>query len=320
MNNFDSIDQLNNTFTKQELHHIPSEIVIGEIPFVKRESLIPTNMDELFGSKKLAVLYSAKANSSDKRLILVWKMTRGLTISPLVAKLISKYRTDDRTVNEATKTKVDKEPEPVIGAHIEVVLNSFNNSKPIRGKVDTGATVCSLDASNINVRKDPYDSEQHIVDFTFEGTKYSVGLAEFQSVQSASGGMENRPVVSFTVKCEGKTIPNVLFNLNDRSGMEDKILVGMNLLNALGIKIDPKKESFEDTSHIIEEDEIGDMEYIMEQIDEIDEEEIYQTQKHEQYEKLSSLYEYLLQQNIPMSELLHFVKEHTITIIEKMES
>ena len=203
-------------------------------------------------------------------------------------------------IGEAEK-KPEKEEEPVIGKKMEIVLVSFNGDKPIEGKVDTGASVCSLHAESIKIRNDPYRPEQQVVDFVYDGKKYSMGLAQHQAVSSADGGVGYRPVVQFTVKYDGKTYSEVAFNLNDRSEMEDRLLIGLNLLEQIGYKIDPKESvelSTEPEHAIVVEQPI-----VKDKI---------QADVHE-------LYEYLVEQDVSFSDLLRHVKMHTIQIVENLE-
>ena len=316
---YENIQQLNQQFTKGELGKVPDTITIGDVEFRHRNCLFPDDMTDASSGKPFVQLYNAFGGKSHDRIALVWKMKSELSIHPLVAKTIGKYRGGNTSsamheAATATKNKAKAPEEPVIGSQLEIVIVSLNNNSSIMGKVDTGATISSLHAENINIRKDPLNPEQQVVDFVVDGTKYTTSLEQQQSVQSADGGIEYRPLVKFNVKYDGKLIQNVIFNLNDRSHMDHKLLIGMNLLSEIGYKIDPTKESeeFSDEDHIITEDE---RQWIMEQI--MDSEEIQLESVQEQ--KVRALYEFLVQQDVSFSNLLKFVKVHTIQVVEGLE-
>lgn len=130
-----------------------------------------------------------------------------------------------------------------VGQYVDIVLIGFNNEQPIHGKTDTGATFCSLHADNIKVKKDPLGTEnEEVASFTYNGTNYTMNVEQYQAISSADGGTTQRPVVRFNVRIKDKVVRDVLINLNDRSDMDDKMLVGMNLLQQAKLVVDPSIE------------------------------------------------------------------------------
>jgi hypothetical protein len=311
MSTYESITDLNDEFVGHKLNVLPDQIVLNDVTFNPRESLMPDNVSEMVTKhKKVISLYTAAAGTKSERIALVWSMRDGLVISPLVAKLIGKYRAN--TSDTVMKEGEAAEKEPTIGGHIEVVLMSFNQDKPIRGKVDTGATICSLHAEHIDIKSNQYEPDEQVASFIFNDAKYVIGLEQHQSVQSADGGVEYRPVIKFTVKHGETVVPDVLFNLNDRSGMEDQLLIGMNLLDELGLLIDPKMEAVVNDD-VISADEWN---WILEQVN-LD---CPQHDTHDDSEAIHRLYEQLMKQNISFADLLRHVKQHTIQVVEHLES
>jgi hypothetical protein len=117
---------------------------------------------------------------------------------------------------------------------------------PIVGKVDTGATYCSLHAEELRIRPDPLSTENaDLVSFIFNDRRYTVPVVDYQAIASADGGVNQRPVITFNVKIKDELHEDIMFNLNDRSNMEDPLLIGMNLLKKGKFLIDPKMESFD---------------------------------------------------------------------------
>lgn len=130
------------------------------------------------------------------------------------------------------KAKTEDKPEKdenIIGNEIDVVLTGFNKGKPITGKVDTGATISSLHAEDIKTTRDNLNDED-LVTFKHNGIKYRMKLETHQAVQTADGGSEYRPVVSFDVQFQDKTYKDIMFNLNNRSDMPFKVLLGKNFI------------------------------------------------------------------------------------------
>jgi len=116
-----------------------------------------------------------------------------------------------------------------IGYNVEVVLKGFNGNKPVPAKVDTGADLNSLHANNVEVTG-------KTVSFEFGNKRITMPLSAHQSVRSADGGVEQRPVVKFNVEVpkdgtdKDVLLNNLEFTLNDRTHMADKILLGKNFI------------------------------------------------------------------------------------------
>ena len=124
--------------------------------------------------------------------------------------------------------------ERIIGREIPIILSGFNNDEVIKAKVDTGATMCSIDAQDIDIKKG-----HGVVSFTYGKHRVTMPVLDNQAVSSADGGTVFRPVVEFNVilpssKADQKErlLKKIAFNLNDRSDMPDKVLLGMNFINA----------------------------------------------------------------------------------------
>jgi hypothetical protein len=134
------------------------------------------------------------------------------------------------------------ESSQTLGNTANIVFTQFGE-QPIQGKVDTGATTSSLDATDIQIKKD-----QNAVTFissvlSKDSTKYiTLPLAGMQEVHSADAGGLQRPTVSLDVSIEGVLLKSVIFNLNDRSNMDASVLIGQNILQAGDFIIDPSQE------------------------------------------------------------------------------
>lgn len=128
----------------------------------------------------------------------------------------------------------------VIGSNVSVEFPSFGG-RAVSGKVDTGATTSSLHAAKISVNQ-----ERGTVTFHSDMLSSNMVTLELQGVQevhSADAGGVPRPIVVLDVVIDGKPITGATFNLNDRSNMDTKILIGQNILKAAGFVIDVNKDS-----------------------------------------------------------------------------
>jgi len=141
---------------------------------------------------------------------------------------------------------MSKNEREVIGDYIELRFTNLPSSSFLRGKVDTGATICSLHC-------DGHQINEQTGQITFKCSHLSansitVPLADRQAVKTADNGTEYRPVIEMSVKVGENVIDNVKFNLNDRSKMDCPILIGQNLIKEGNFLIDPKKQVVEKKS------------------------------------------------------------------------
>lgn len=121
---------------------------------------------------------------------------------------------DDKTIIE----------EQQLGYNENIVLYGFNQNQPIMAKIDTGADMCCLHATNISV-------SGNTVSFSYNNQQYRMPLDSTMDVQQADSGNNSRPVVKFAVIIDDVNLSDVQFNLNDRSQMDSDILIGRNLLD-----------------------------------------------------------------------------------------
>lgn len=125
-----------------------------------------------------------------------------------------------------------------IGSEVEVRFSAFNKSVP--GKVDTGATTSSLNATRISMSQD--GTKVSFQSPALSDNVVTLPVESQQEVHSADGGGQNRPVIKLDVEIEGVRIGAAEFNLNDRSGMDNDILIGQNILKAGNFLIDVQKD------------------------------------------------------------------------------
>lgn len=133
---------------------------------------------------------------------------------------------------------VPDEKDNMVGVNIEINLNGFNGDQPIRAKIDTGAQASSLHGTNIDVTTDDV-SGASTVRFSYGEFQYNMPVQSFQAITSADGGTSNRPVVQISARINGEYIQDATFNLNDRGNMDYPVLIGLDLIKAAKLTIDP---------------------------------------------------------------------------------
>ena len=137
-----------------------------------------------------------------------------------------------------------------LGGHAAIGFPMFN--KEVEGKIDTGATTSSLHATDIRVNHNrvSFKSElfsNNIITLPVEGT---------QEVHSADYGGDKRPIVRMDIEVAGVPIKGVMFNLNDRSKMDSKLLIGQDVLKAGNFHVDVSRDQERPASETLPETEV----------------------------------------------------------------
>ncbi len=232
---FNNIQELQQQFTGGNLIPLPKTIVISGVTYnLTLNPLI--SIDEAFNSEtKPMAIYSideyrspmADEQGLEDHIALVWNNSK-VTVHPSVAQFVPRNKLYT-SIQEA-----DVPDDRIIRTHVSIILSGFNGNQPIKAKVDTGAGVCSLNANNVQV-----DRKNGMVAFDFGDKHITMPVVDTEAVLTAENGVENRPVVEFDVvvpntdsQKKNKVISKVQFNLNDRSGMPDKLLLGQNFIKA----------------------------------------------------------------------------------------
>ena len=116
----------------------------------------------------------------------------------------------------------------VLGPTEEVLLLPWGVRT--RARVDTGAATSSLDARDVTLRG---RGRARTVRFTLvtDGgrTILEAPLTHHHSVKSSNSQTERRPTIELEICVAGLRLP-AEFTLNDRSGMEHRMLLGRNAL------------------------------------------------------------------------------------------
>lgn len=99
----------------------------------------------------------------------------------------------------------------------------------ILARVDTGATRCSIHATDIKTEGDK-------VSFICNGKQYNYKIHDKVEIKSASG-ISNRIVILMDYVWNNKKYSNIETNLADRSKLTFVLLVGRNLISVLKLPV-----------------------------------------------------------------------------------
>ncbi len=97
-------------------------------------------------------------------------------------------------------------------------------SGDLEAKIDTGAHQTSMHADEIDIKDDT-------VVFKLNGRVYRAPLETTQDISSSDGGTQSRPVIKSTIEIAGQSV-DTLINLNDRSDMPQKVLIGQDVIRS----------------------------------------------------------------------------------------
>jgi hypothetical protein len=132
---------------------------------------------------------------------------------------------------------MNEDQRPVVGKNIEIKFPQLGGLV-LEAKIDSGAGQSSLHADDIKASGES-------VSFVLEGKRITMNQAGKAEVRTADNGGDSRPVIKLDIETEHGSFKGVEFNLNDRSDMPDKVLLGHNFLELGKFVIDPLKEEQE---------------------------------------------------------------------------
>lgn len=140
---------------------------------------------------------------------------------------------DQTTDAPEQETSDSTEKTTITTSVVDVQIDGFSDA--FQGKIDTGAAQTSLHAEEIEVEGD-------VVTFVLNDRRYRTIVASKQDVSSSDGGTQSRPVIAVNMTIAGKQVPELMINLNDRSGMPQQLLIGQDAIKAADLVIDISEE------------------------------------------------------------------------------
>jgi len=142
-------------------------------------------------------------------------------------------------VRRTTKPIVEAEDiqDRIIPDKVEVHFLNLPISGSVIGKVDTGAEMCSLHAERVQLNRG--EKTVSFVSPQLSRNTLTVPIVDQQAIKTSGGQTTYRAVIKATIKIKGKVLKDIEINLNDRSEMDDPMLVGQNALQDGNFLIDP---------------------------------------------------------------------------------
>lgn len=227
-NNIDHLKQehVQNNFTPDE------QILLGEQTYVKFGSTEQSIDSLLTTNENYAIFYQPATPLAENSHVIaaVW----GIKDNRIVPADVIDHSPENKLTEDQDK----------IGRTVQMEITNIPSANNIRAAVDTAATYSSLHADKWEVKGE----QVHFVSKPLSSNVIRMPLETHQSVTAPSGDVEYRPVVSLDVKINGKLIRNQLFNLTDRSAMDNPALLGQNSLEDGSFIIDPKMENWNSES------------------------------------------------------------------------
>lgn len=127
--------------------------------------------------------------------------------------------------------------QPELGNDAQIIFRRFNAETV--AKVDTGATMSSINAQDAFYNKDTgtvtFKSPAIVKD---KHRSITVDVADIVEVASADGGSTQRYVIQLDIEIAGQRLNAQLFNLSDREHMDYDVLIGQNILKAGNFVVD----------------------------------------------------------------------------------
>ncbi len=319
---FESVEQINQLFKSGQLRGLPQEMTVAGVPYLLRDQIQHKITDMHEQGYKSFVIYAVhpkgKASQEYQQakeegtlnewIILIWAMTPSLVIAPARV-----------TKNSAARAKPDlykasgslaEAKQQVINDEVEIEFTRFG--KKARAKTDTGANMSSLhvDEWRFLPGKGRVEVRSHLL----SDNVITIDVLD-QVVVKTSEGTEYRPVVALDIKVDGKNLPKAQFNLNDRSHMEDPILLGQNILERGNFLVDPTQHKDAVRAEGEDEEWAGvDWEALQEEYKDVIVEAVEEEFNDDQAKEL---YEMLLKSNLSFKDIMRHLKTVAIETIEE---
>jgi len=228
MDNFDSQYSLQTQFRIGNVDIDKKSLTVDNVKFNFLDMTKQGPRDMMF--RKSFMVFESE--DKEKWLTFIWEFTDSKSLQPKLATIITAPE-DQEELEEET---LEEQQPNVIPDTVDVKFIHFG--KTIPGKVDTGANLSSLHVEHWKALHG-----KNKVQFTSKMLSDNTVIMDLidQVVVNTSEGSETRPVIMLDINIDGRDLKKVKFNLNDRSGMSDPILIGQNILEAGQFLIDPNK-------------------------------------------------------------------------------
>jgi ribosomal protein S6--L-glutamate ligase len=140
-------------------------------------------------------------------------------------------KADNEEVIEPEKIKIQNDDFVVVGSVDEIIIKYFNDEKPIKARIDTGAEYSSINGTDIEITDET-------IAFTFGEYRYRFSLVKNVNIVAANG-KEKRPIIRLDIAIDDKVLHNVEFTVNDRGTLKYDALLGRRALSQANVLVNP---------------------------------------------------------------------------------
>ena len=142
----------------------------------------------------------------------------------------------------ADNQAVSHHPQSICVSHVLGAIEDVLFVSPgikVKSRVDTGAGISSLHVEELNVYQEKGTYYVHFYVIDEGGNRYLMKekIAGMVGITNTSGIMEKRYMIRQTIILKGKQF-KVVINLNDRTHMSFKFIIGRDLLKQGGFLVD----------------------------------------------------------------------------------
>jgi len=239
---FRNLEELKQTFITGKFM-FPNDIYVSGVKYTSNASSSYDIKDLLRKNYKMIWTYStsnkegAREQELDAVIAFLWGFTPNKTVMvPYDVRLTTKARANapiTETSPDGEQVSIAKEK--IVGDVVDVIITNLPGTKPMRGKIDTGADVSSLHIESFEIKNNQVSF--HTPELS--DNKITTPVIEKQAVRLSNGEVEYRPVIELNIKINNVYLTNCMFNLNDRGAMKYPMLIGQNVLEAGGFMVDP---------------------------------------------------------------------------------
>lgn len=304
-----SIEEAQKMFISGNMNTVPQRLIIGDISYMFFAINDNTWEDILEGKRKGVVIFTAERDRENmsrlennqqnlhEDVYLVWGLIQGMRHLPRATFTAPKSRRLNVAVRGTSGVREGNE----IDLEEDVLITSLQTlTQPIKGKVDTGADMCSLHATDISV-----SPGGDMVSFVTHGSRIQTRLYSNIEIKQ-SNGTQQRPVILLDFKINDVEYNKIACNLSDRSDMSHKLLLGKNLLEQGDFSISMDES--------VADDDVDDSTIDWELVDQLIEEQlesmpIMESAKLKEQD-IQNLIQILSNSNVSMKEMISSIKLH----------
>lgn len=306
MNKFESLEQIKAAFTAGKFPFGQSITVAG-IEYHVHGSSAFSFEDMVVKGFKGIIIYTcghqhrdeATKAGLDQWILFIWAFDPAKVMQPVEVRATTSHRAAPLVGRGAGMTEAaGQRDDNLIGDRVNIRFTSLPGTNVLKGKVDTGAELCSLHVEKWSIK----GGKVQFLSSVLSPNVITMNLYDHQAVKSVSG-VQYRPVVEMNIRINDRLLNGVVFNLTDRSSMEYPVLVGQNALEKGKFLIDPRMR---------EDEEMIDWDAIMESVKDVEAPAIAERDP----EKTQQLYQMLKDNDISFNDLIRLIRTEVTTTLD----